>query len=494
VRCRSGLLAVCLILACAHAAAPERPALLSVRVRVTPGLPLPASGRLIVFASPDGVRQRLPLPTWVGGVDVPHPQAGQVITVNPLPLSGKVEPGRLRVLAFLDGDRSAPYSMEADPGDLVSPEVVVDAGAGVADLALARVKPPYQYPASPDVVLEEVESPLLTAFWGHPVELRAAVVLPPGYRESTSGYPTAFQVHGYTGDYRFMATRKLGPQARQAMTAGNVGAMILVFLDAHIASGHHVFADSVNNGPWATALVTELIPHLERRYRMAGRPDARFLTGQSSGGWAAVWLQVTHPDFFGGAWPTAPDPLSFEDFMSGMNLRSPPPALNAYRLPDGSPRGFLRDQGQEVLTFREYATFERTLGDLGGNLASFEATFSPRGPDGRPLPLFDRDSGLVDPEVARAWSRYDIDLLLESHWKDLGPRLRGKLHVFVGEQDSFHLDGPTRLLCRFLAANGEGSACTIVPGRTHFSLSDSHPLYPRGLFVRILEEMSPGVR
>jgi hypothetical protein len=180
--------------------------------------------------------------------------------------------------------------------------------------------------------------------------------------------------------------------------------------------------------------------------------------------------------------------------MSGLNLRAPAPGLNAYQRGDGTPRGFLRDQGKELLTFREYATFERTLGDLGGNLSSFEATFSPRGPDGRPQPLFDRDSGLVDADVARAWSRYDIDLLVESRWKDLGPRLRGKLHLFVGDQDSFHLDGPARLLCRFLAAQGEGSACLIVPGRTHFSLSDGHPLYPRGLFVRILEEMSPAAR
>lgn len=35
------------------------------------------------------------------------------------------------------------------------------------------------------------------------------------------------------------------------------------------------FVNSVNNGPWGQALVAELIPYLERQYRMDGKPSGR---------------------------------------------------------------------------------------------------------------------------------------------------------------------------------------------------------------------------
>ena len=81
------------------------------------------------------------------------------------------------------------------------------------------------------------------------------------------------------------------------------------------------FADSVNNGPWGLALVTEVIPALEARYRMDARPSGRFLTGHSSGGWFALWAIVRYPALFGGSWPTSPDPVDFRNFL-GVDLGS----------------------------------------------------------------------------------------------------------------------------------------------------------------------------
>ncbi len=81
--------------------------------------------------------------------------------------------------------------------------------------------------------------------------------------------------------------------------------MIYVYLDATCPQGHHgKFVDSVNNGPWESALVQEFIPYLEQTFRMTGTPATRFLTGHSSGGWSALWLQLTQPEFFGGVWAT----------------------------------------------------------------------------------------------------------------------------------------------------------------------------------------------
>jgi hypothetical protein len=51
--------------------------------------------------------------------------------------------------------------------------------------------------------------------------------------------------------------------------------MIWVLLDESSPTGTHEFADSVNNGPWGTALTTEPIPKVEAMYRMdAGVSDA----------------------------------------------------------------------------------------------------------------------------------------------------------------------------------------------------------------------------
>src|SRR5205809_188241 len=77
-------------------------------------------------------------------------------------------------------------------------------------------------------------------------------------------------------------------------------------------------------GPWGEALTEELIPYLEQRYRMDAKPSGRLLNGHSSGGWAVLWLQVAYPHFFGGTWPTSPDPSDFHSF-TGPNLLANPP-------------------------------------------------------------------------------------------------------------------------------------------------------------------------
>jgi S-formylglutathione hydrolase FrmB len=109
----------------------------------------------------------------------------------------------------------------------------------------------------------------------------------------------------------------------------------------------------------------------------------------------------------------------------------------------------------------------------GGQLSSFEAVFSPRGPDRQPLKLWDRQNGAVDPKVAEAWRRYDLRLILEQNWPMLGPKLAGKLHVYMGAEDTFYLEGATRLLGESLKKLGSDAVIDIVPGRDHGSLLDT---------------------
>jgi S-formylglutathione hydrolase FrmB len=273
-----------------------------------------------------------------------------------------------------------------------------------------------------------------------------------------------------------------GDEVLSEMSDRRAPEMIYVLLDESLPTGTHEFADSANNGPWGTALVTELIPWLESKYRMEAKPEGRFVTGHSSGGWAALWLQITHPDLFGGSWATSPDPVDFRNF-AGPDIAGAKPGSNIYLKPDGSPWMLVRMHGKDAESFRDYAQQERVLGDYGGQMSSFEWVFSPRGGDGRPLPLFNRVTGEIDPTVAHAWEKYDISRILREHWTTLGPKLKGKIHIFVGTADSFHLETSVGLLEQLLKSLGADAAITYLPGRTHFDL------YEGELSIRIAKEM-----
>lgn len=318
-------------------------------------------------------------------------------------------------------------------------------------------------------VTHEVDfvSPSLSAFWGRPIHMRGWVLTPPGYdADSSKRYPVVYYTHGYTGSLRSLLRPAFG--VYEDMKSGKMPPMIWVFLDESSATGTHEFADSVNNGPWGHALTTELIPKLESSYRMDGKASGRFLNGHSSGGWATLWLQTRYPKVFGGTWSTSPDPSDFHDF-TGPDLYAP--HANVYHRPDGSAYPLVRDKGKVIATFEQFARMERVLGPYGGQLASFEWVFSPRGKDGRPEPMFDRDTGAVDPAVVAYWhDHYDIAHRVKANWSTLKHDLDGKIHLYVGTADTFYLDGAAHKFKAVLDSLGAKADIRFIPGKTHFDL------------------------
>jgi enterochelin esterase-like enzyme len=327
--------------------------------------------------------------------------------------------------------------------------------------------------AKPGVaVLEEFESPLLSRFWGRPMKIKAWVILPPGYDANgyatypAGTYPTAYWTHGFGGGID--SALVFGLRIRQRMAAGKMPPMIWVMLDESIPEGTHEFADSVNNGPWGTALTTEFIPHLEAHYRMDARPSSRLLNGHSSGGWATLQLQVNYPNVFGGTWSTSPDSSDFHDF-TGPDLYDP--NANLYRRPDGTPWPIFRDKGKVIATLEQFGHLETVLGPYGGQLESFDWVFSPKGKDGAPEPLFDRETGAVDPAVAAYWrEHYDLAHICEANWAERGAALKGKIHVIVGTADTFYLDGPAHRFDAVLARLDADAHFNYLPGKTHMDL------------------------
>jgi hypothetical protein len=354
------------------------------------------------------------------------------------------------------------------------------AASGPVELLIDQVVSPRGFPETDRVKLVEIPSKLLSEFHGRPVRLRAGVVLPASYAtQPEARFATIYEIPGFGGDHQMA---HMYGRARPAIE-GEID-MIRVVLDANCPLGHHVFADSENNGPCGRALVAELIPHIERTYRSIPKPSARLLTGHSSGGWSSLWLQVTYPETFGGTWSTAPDPVDFRDFQRIDIYRA---GENMFRDAAGQSRPIARVRGRPVQFVQPFSDMEAVMGP-GGQLHSFEAVFSPRGPGGRPRLLWNRTTGEIDRDVARAWERYDIRLVLERNWSTLGPKLTGKLHVFMGAEDTFYLDGATRLLKESLAKLGSDAVVEILPGRDHGTLLDP------ALRARIAREMAETVR
>ena len=475
----------------AHAA--ER---IRFRVSINAALaPEPVSGRLLIFMTnqtksleiiePDFLN---PSSVFLTGVEVHNLEPGKTIEVDPDALAfpgpfSTAAAGDYQIMALLDVNHSYTYDGTGG-GDLYSKVSVVPhlnpASSPTIELTLTEVVPERKVSDTDSVKLITYESPSLTAFWGRPMEMQAGVVLPPSYGKSASQrYPTVYMVHGYGGNH--LTAWRAGPSLIKKMSDGTTPEMIYVFLNASFSLGHHVFADSVNNGPWGHALTTEFIPYLEKQFRMDAQSRGRFLNGHSSGGWSTLWLQVNYPDVFGGTWSTSPDPVDFREF-TGPDLTKTPPQ-NFYRGADGKTYNLVRYHGREIMTLRDYALLERVEGYFGGQMASFEAVFSPRGPDGQPMPLFDRDTGRIDPYVQKAWERYDINRLLRQNWATLGPKLRGKINIIVGTADTFHLEKAVYLLRDTLKTLGSDARIEFIEGRDHFDL------YQGGLAERIAREM-----
>ncbi len=473
-------------------AGPAAAAEYSFEVAIDPAVRTdPFTGRVYLFFA-KGDREPRFGPNWFNpgpmlAVDVLNLKPGDPLRINTADTSGQI----VYPQALSDLDLTG-YNVQAVAR--FNPLVrEVGAGAGNGHSAVAKIEGPPGQPAGARLTIQsvvearkfpendwckllEVRSERLSKFHGREVHQRGSVVLPASYAtEPDRRYPVMFVVQGFGGNH-FAGLRK------EPVAEENPGGVefLRVYLDAETGLGHHVFADSDNNGPVGTALDEEFIPALDAQFRTIAQPTARFLTGHSSGGWSTLWLQVAYPDTFGGCWSTAPDPVDFRDFQQINLYRA---GENMYRDPQGERRPLARVNGKVMLWYDEFDRMEELVGP-GGQLHSFEAVFSPRGADGRPVRVWNRQTGEVDTQAAEAWKRYDIRLILESQWATLGPKLAGKLHVIMGDADTFYLEGATRLLQESQAQLKSDAVIELVPGKDHSNL------LTRELTTRIRTEMA----
>ena len=305
-----------------------------------------------------------------------------------------------------------------------------------------------------------MRSELLSRFWGRPVELGAVVLLPDGWEEHpTAHYPLIVaQGHFNRGlGMGFSTAPGPGPGYKlyQDWVAGRMPRVIIMTIQHPTPYFDDSYAvNSANAGPYGDAITQELIPYVEKTFRGIGQGWARAVYGGSTGGWEALASQVFYPDFYNGAYVFCPDVVDFRAYAT-MNLYED---KNAFwvegpfaRVPRPSVR---RADGLLQSTMELMNRFELVQGTKsrsGEQMDAWQAYFSSVGEDGYPEPVFDKRTGEIDHKVAEYWKEhYDLTHIMERDWKTLGPQLAGKLHVCVGDADTYYLDRAVHLLQNFM--------------------------------------------
>jgi len=467
----------------------------SIRVKLDESLETePVSGRILLFFG-RGMQDPMQGPNWFSpdpffGKDVVDFKPGDELTLDnrmrgfPGTLDD-IKSGRWKIQAVLDHDfYFADHKNGA--GNFYSDAVRIDFKNGQDNgdfkLVLKNVIEPKKIEDTDRFKLVELKSVCLSDFHSREVVERAGVILPASYAANPDKrYPVYYEVTGFGATLDAIKDR-YGVEPRNA--GEGEAEFIHVYLTGQCKWGHHVYADSATNGPRGESLIAEMIPHIDSKFRTIAEPTARFVGGHSSGGWSSLWLQVNYPEVFGGCWSTAPDPVDFRDWQGSKIYQGE----SAFYHADGKTKKPLaRMQGRTLLWYPDFCKMDDAMG-RGGQIRSFEAVFSPKGEDGLPKYAFDRVTGLPDKEVIEYWKQYDISLILQQNWNQLKDKLAGKVHVYMGDMDTFYLEGATVFLGERLKSLGSDAVVEMFPGKDHMNLVD------KKLQRRIMLEMTEAFR
>jgi hypothetical protein len=366
-------------------------------------------------------------------------------------------------VVWMHDDQWEGQRWNVSPGNLYSAPVRLHLDpsvGGVVKLVADTVVPPIAPPSdTPWVKRFRIQSPTLTTFWGRPIYLGATVLLPRDYDRETMSYPVLYdQGHFSTGaplrfDPEFTPSERQPYNISMDWLKPDFPKMVVVTFQHPTPYFDDSYAvNSVNVGPYGDAILQELIPEVEKRFRVMKEPYARVLSGGSTGGWESLALQIFHPDFFGGTWSSCPDSVTFTD-VEGINIYTD---TNAFYKTNAN--GWLKVptinsrevNGQVRQTSEQRNHFELvhgTKGRSGEQLDIWSAVYGPLGADGYFKPLFNKRTGEIDPGVAQYWKdNYDLLYYLQRNWATIGPKLVDKIHVYTGTADTYFLNNSTREL------------------------------------------------
>jgi len=469
-------------------------------------------GRVLLIISTDGSSKPRfqindsPKTHLIFGIDVDGLTPGEVAVIDgkvfgyPVKSIDQIPPGEYWIQAILncyetfhraDGytvklpmDRGEGQKWNLAPGNLYSTpkKVKIDPSKNKLirislDKKILPIPPPEETKYIKHV---KIKSQLLTEFWGRPMYLGAHVLLPEGFEEHPQArYPLVIN-HGHF-PYTFSGFRETPPDPNlppvysdrfhlegynrivqeyaykfyKDWTGADFPRMVIIEIQhANPFYDDSYAVNSANLGPYGDAITYELIPYIEKKFRCIGEGWARFLYGGSTGGWEALAAQIFYPDEYNGCWAACPDPIDFRAYTI-VNIYE---HKNAYyvdsqwkRTPRPGSRNYL---GEINATLEEMNHRELVLGTnsrSGDQWDIWQAVYSPVGENGYPKPIWDKETGKIDHDVAEYWKEnYDLRYILERDWKTLGAKLKGKIHIYCGDMDNYYLNNAVYLMEEFL--------------------------------------------
>jgi hypothetical protein len=389
------------------------------------------------------------------------------------------------------------------PGNLYSKpqKIVIGPNSAPVSLALTEVIAPIKPPADTKYIRHiRIQSDVLTKFWGRPMFVSAVVLVPEGFDDHPKAHFPLIIFHDhFVDDFDGFRTTPPDPNLKpdyserfhlagynriqqeeaykfyQQWTAPNFPRVLIVKIQhANPYYDDSYAVNSANVGPYGDAIENELIPAIEKQFRGLGQGWARFVYGGSTGGWESLAVQVFYPEHYNGAFAACPDPIDFHSYMTidlyddknaffieGAHKRVPQPAMRDYL-------------GHTLITTQENNQYELALGDHGRSGEQFDiwqAVYGPVGDDGYPKQIFDKQTGEIDHGVADYWRKhYDLEAILERDWPTLGPKLEGKIHIYVGSDDTYFLNDAVYRMEDFLKSTKDpayGGEVTYGPRAEH---------------------------
>ncbi len=473
---------------------------------------VPLDGRVLLMVSSDPSREPRfqisdsPNTQLIFGMDVDRLKPGEIAVVDrsffgyPLPSISEIPAGEYWIQALFhryetfhraDGhivklpmDRGEGQRWNRAPGNLYSipQKLRIDPQKDeMINITLDEKIPPIPEPKDRKYIKHvKIKSKLLTEFWGVPMHLGAFVLLPEGFDEHPEArYPLVIN-HGhfpstFSGFREAPPDPNLEPVFSQRFMLEGYNKTVqeyahkfykdwiskefprMVIIEIQHANPYYddsYAVNSANLGPYGDAITYELIPYIEKKFRCLGEGWARFLYGGSTGGWEALAAQVFYPSEYNGCYAACPDPIDFRAYGI-VNIYE---QENAYyvesrwkRTTKPGRRNYLGEIGSslEEMNHRELAL--GTNSRSGDQWDIWQAVYSPVGKGGYPKPIWNKLTGDIDHSVAEYWrENYDLRYILQRDWKTLGPKLKGKIHIYCGDMDNYYLNNAVYLMEGFL--------------------------------------------
>lgn len=157
------------------------------------------------------------------------------------------------------------------------------------------------------------------------MDRKFAIYLPAGYEASQRNYPVLYLLHGggddQTGWVQFGEVQHI---ADKAISEGKATPMIIVMPDANTTRRGY---SNNATGTWRYEdfFFQELMPYVEKTYRIKADKRYRAISGLSMGGDGTFTYALHHPELFSSACPLSAGtgPLTIEDAKTRLTKETP---------------------------------------------------------------------------------------------------------------------------------------------------------------------------